>query len=97
VGSKIKELIWLNCKETENTRQFIALCRGIPMIRVSSTLDEDSGGCWVDDPKAIIETIIHIMGKNCSHGSSVVPPLGESLGQLMKDLGNVACIVKNQP
>ena len=97
VGYEIEEPIWLNGEETEDTRKFVASCRGIPMIRASSTLDKDSGGCRVDDPKAIMETIIHIMGKNCSHGSSVVPPLVESLGQLMRDLGNAACIVKNQP
>jgi hypothetical protein len=97
MGGEIEELIWLDGEETADTRRFVALCRGIPMIRASSRAGEEGGGCRVDNPKAVMETIIYIMGKNCSHGSSVLPPLVENLGQLMGDLGNAARIVGGGP
>ena len=96
IGGEIEEPIWLDGEETADTRRFVALSRGFPMIRASSRLDAEGGGCRVDNPKAVMETIIHIMAKNCSHGSSVLPPLVENLGQLMRDLGNAAWIVSNQ-
>ena len=96
MGGEIEELVWLDGEETADTRRFVALPRGIPMIRASSRLDEEGGGCRVDNPKAVMETIIHIMGKNCSHGNTVLPPLVENLGQLMRDLGNAAWIVRTQ-
>jgi hypothetical protein len=96
MGGEIEEPVWLDSEETADTRRFVALSRGIPMIRASSRLDEEGGGCRVDNPKAVIETIIHIMGKNCSYGSSVLPPLVENLGHLMRDLGNAELIIGNQ-
>jgi hypothetical protein len=96
MGGEIEEPVWLDGEETADTRRFVALSRGIPIIRASSRLDEEGGGCRVDNPKAVMETIIHIMGKNCSHGSSVLPPLVENLGHLMRDLGNAELIIGNQ-
>jgi hypothetical protein len=94
VSSQIKEPIWLNGEESADTRRFVFLGRGIPMIREPSRLDEDGGRCRVDDPEAVMETIIHIMSKNCSYGSSFVPPLVENLRQLMRDLGNAAGTIR---
>jgi hypothetical protein len=91
-GGEITPVVWLDSEETADVRRFVALDRGVPMIRALSR----GGGCRVDNPKAIIGAIIDIMDKNCSHGNSVVPPLVENLGQLMKDLGNAAWIVMNQ-
>ena len=96
IGGEVEEPVWLDGEETANTNRFVATSRGIPMIRASSRLGEEGGGCRVDNPKAIMETIIHIMRRNCSPGSSVLPPLVETLGQLMTDLGNAAWIVSNQ-
>jgi hypothetical protein len=96
IGGEIEEPVWLDGEETADTRRFVAFSRGLPMIRASSRLDAEGGGCRVDNPKGVMETVIHIMGKNCSHGSSVLPPLVENLGQLMRDLGNAAWIVSNQ-
>jgi len=96
MGGEIEELIWLDGEETNDTRRFVSLSRGIPMIRVSSKHNAEGGGCRVDNPKAVMEAIINIMGKNCSHGNSVLPPLVENLGQLMMDLGNAAWIVRSQ-
>jgi hypothetical protein len=96
MGGEVEEPVWLDGEETFNTNRFVATSRGIPMIRASSRLGEEGGGCRVDNPKAIMETIIHIMRRNCSPGSNVLPPLVETLGQLMTDLGNAAWIVSNQ-
>jgi hypothetical protein len=96
MGGEVEEPVWLDGEETANTIHFVTASRGIPMIRASSRLGEEGGGCRVDNPKAIMETIINIMGRNCSPGSNVLPPLVENLGQLMRDLGNAAWIVSNQ-
>lgn len=96
MSGEIEEPVWLDGEETADTWRFIDVCRRIPMIRTSSRLREEGGGCRVDNPEAVMETVIHIMGKNCSHGSSVLPPLVENLAQLMRDLGNAGLIVRNQ-
>jgi hypothetical protein len=96
MGGEIEEPVWLDGEETANTGRFFATSRGIPMIRASSRPGEERGACRVDDPKAVMETITYIMGRNCSPASSVLPPLVENLGQLMTDLGNAAWIVSNQ-
>jgi hypothetical protein len=96
MGGEVEELIWLNGEETADIQRFFTLGRGIPMIRASSRLDKEGGSCRVDNPRDVMETIIHIMEKNCSHGSNVLPPLVENLGQLMSDLGNAAWVVRRQ-
>lgn len=88
----VEEIILLDGEDTANTRRFIALARGIPMIRAFSRNGESNGGCRLDDPKAVMETIINIMIRSCADGSAL-PPLVENLGQLMKDLGNAAWAV----
>jgi hypothetical protein len=91
MGGEIGEpLIWLNEERTAETHRFFDTCCGIPMI------EEVGGGCQVDNPKAVMETIIDVMERNCSHGNNVVPPLVENLSQFMRDLGNAASIVMSQ-
>ena len=93
----MEESIWLDGDEnSDSTRRFIAISRGIPMIRGLSKNEEACQGVRLDNPKQVMETIINIMGKNCSNGNSVLPPLVENLGQLMRDLGNAAWIVRSQ-
>jgi hypothetical protein len=91
MGGAIEEpLIWLKEEKTAETQRFFNTCCGIPMI------DEGGDGCRVDNPKAVMEAIIDIMERNCSHGNNVVPPLVENLSQLMRDLGSAASIVMSQ-
>lgn len=87
------ELIWLDGEDTPDTRRFIAISRGIPMIRGHTRNGESNQGCRLDNPKAVMESIINVMSRNCTNGSNVLPPLVENLGQLMRDLGNAAWIV----
>lgn len=89
-GEIVEPLIWLNEEKTAETQRFFDTCCGIPMI------GEGGDGCRVDNPKAVMKTIIDIMERNCSHGNNVVPPLVENLSQLMRDLGNAASIVMSQ-
>ena len=95
IGGESDEPIWLDAEETPGTREFVASSRGIPIIRSSSRHDGRGSACRVDNPKAIMETIIDIMMKNCSNGNNVVPALVEVLGQLMRDLGKAAWLVNN--
>jgi hypothetical protein len=91
-GAEHENAIWLDGEETSDTRRFIANARGIPMIQGR----EPNSACRLDNPKAIMESIISIMGKSCAAGNQGIPPLVENLGQLMRDLGNAAWIVSNQ-
>jgi hypothetical protein len=97
IHAEIEEPIWLDGDEnSDSTRRFVAIARGIPMIRGMPRNDELNPGCRLDNPKAVMETIISIMAKNCSNCNTVLPPLVENLGQLMRDLGNAAWIVRSQ-
>jgi hypothetical protein len=85
----IEEFIWLDGDDTAETRRFISISRGIPVIRGLSKNGEPTGGYRLDNPKVIMEIIISVMSKNYL----VLPPLVENLGQLMRDLGNAAWII----
>ncbi|TVY85354.1 hypothetical protein LSUE1_G000279 [Lachnellula suecica] len=87
-----QEVVWLDGEETADTRRFVASAMGIPMIRGR----EPNSACRLDNPKAVMESIIAVMNKSCASGSQGVPPLVENLGQLMRDLGNAAWIVSCQ-
>jgi hypothetical protein len=63
------------------------------MIRDLSRNGERNSACRLDNPKAVMETIITVMTRNCTNGNGVLPPLVENLGQLMRDLGNAARIM----
>jgi hypothetical protein len=88
----VEKHVWLDGEDTADTRRFIALARGIPTIGACLRNGESNGGCRLDNPKAVMESIINIMNRSCADGS-VLPPLVENLGHLMKDLGNAAWAV----
>ncbi|TVY86961.1 Early growth response protein 1-B [Lachnellula willkommii] len=84
LGLEHDEIIWLDGEETASSRRFIANARGIPMIQGR----EPNSACRLDNPKAMMESIIGVMGRSCTSGHQGVPPLVENLSQLMRDLGN---------
>ncbi|TVY38132.1 E3 SUMO-protein ligase, partial [Lachnellula occidentalis] len=84
LGGEYDEVIWLDGEETASSRRFIANARGIPMIQGR----EPNSACRLDNPKAMMESIIGVMGRSCTSGNQGVPPLVENLSQLMRDLGN---------
>ena len=84
LGLEHEEIIWLDGEETANSRRFIANARGIPMIQGR----EPNSACRLDNPKAMMESIIIVMSKSCTSGNQGIPPLVENLSQLMRDLGN---------
>jgi len=96
-AAEMDQPVWVDGEECSDIRRFVAISRGIPMIRGLSRNDGPVAGSRLDNPKATMETIIIIMGKNCSLANGVLPPLVENLRQLMRDLGNAAWIVKSQP
>ena len=92
LSSELEEPIWLDGEDSSETRRFIALSRGVPVVRGFSREGEQGGGCRLDHPKAVTEAIIAIMNRSCSD-DNMLPPLVENLGQLLRDLGNAARIV----
>jgi hypothetical protein len=90
VSEPDSEPVWLDGEDSSDTRRFIALSQGTPMIRSFLRTGEPSGGCRLDHPKAAMDTIINIMKRSCTDCTLV-----ENLGQLMKDLGNAAWAVSS--
>jgi len=85
------ELIWLDGDSTAETERFITIHRGTPVL--SDNMAGNGGFVRLDDPRAVMETMVNVMGRNCPHGKANVPPLVENLGLLMRDLGHAARIV----
>jgi hypothetical protein len=88
-----EEIVWLDGEENNVTRRFIAMAGSVPMIM--GLEGRGTTGCRLDNPKAVMEMVIGVMGKDCVLGS-VMPPLVENLSQLMRDLGNAAGVVRSQ-
>ncbi|KUJ14262.1 uncharacterized protein LY89DRAFT_649974 [Mollisia scopiformis] len=87
-----EEIVWLDGEENNLTRRFIAMAGCVPMIR---GLVGNGNGCRLDNPKAVMELVIGVMGRACVLGNSL-PPLVENLSQLMRDLGGAAGVVRSQ-
>lgn len=83
------DLVYLDGDDTPETRRFIAIQRGIPVIH-----DINGGVARLDDPQAVMETVVCVMSTNCSGGTKGMPPLVENLSKLIKDLGNAGRIVR---
>ena len=88
------EVVFLDGMETAETQKFIALNRAMPAVRrrhMSPTGQDGDDKVFLDDPKAVMETVISVLQEN--HGVDcgwAVPPLVENLVGLMRDLGRVA-------
>jgi hypothetical protein len=91
------ELVWLDGEDIANTHRFIAIQRGTPVIRQYPRVGEANAGfARLDNPKAIMEIVNNILIRNCTNSNSILSPLVENLGQLVRDLGNAARIVGSQ-
>jgi hypothetical protein len=91
------ELVWLDGEDTANTHRFIAIQRGTPVIQQYPRGGEaDAGFARLDNPKVVMEIINNILIRNCTNSNTILPPLVENLGQLVRDLGNAARIVGSE-
>ncbi|RDW88542.1 hypothetical protein BP6252_00574 [Coleophoma cylindrospora] len=96
------DIVYLDSVETAESRRFIAIGRGVPVIQELSPAlplqpknqEQDKPGfVRLDNPKAVMETVIYILTRDCTGGKDAFSPLVENLGQLVRDLGNAARIV----
>jgi hypothetical protein len=90
-GSSLEESICLDSDDSAAVQRFISLKRGMPVIRQFPSRDGDNSKyARLDHPKAVMATIINILGRNGSADNDILPPLIENLAHLMRDLGNAA-------
>jgi hypothetical protein len=95
-GFRDSELVWLDGSDETAVQKFIALNRGRPVIRNStsdpgSELGSPGETISLGNPKAVMDVCIDLLKRNSPlEGDGTQLPLVENLSQLMHDLGIAA-------
>jgi hypothetical protein len=87
------ERIWLDGEDGPNVQRFIAVGRGMPVIRdwtKDSGAEQEEKYAALSDVKAVMDITITILRQNETSDERMSPPLVKNLSQLMRDLGNAA-------
>jgi hypothetical protein len=87
------ELVWLDGEDGPDVQRFIAVGRGMPVIRdwtKGSGTEQKEKYAALSDVKAVMDIIIAILRQNGTSDERMSPPLVKNLSQLMRDLGNAA-------
>jgi Fungal specific transcription factor domain/Fungal Zn(2)-Cys(6) binuclear cluster domain len=87
------ELVWLDGEDGPDVQRFIAVGRGMPVIRdwtKDSGAEQEEKYAALSDVKAVMDITITILRQNETSDERMSPPLVKNLSQLMRDLGNAA-------
>jgi hypothetical protein len=87
------ERIWLDGEDGPDVQRFIAVGRGMPVIRdgtKGSGAEQEEKYAALSDVKAVMDITITILRQNETSDEKMSPPLVKNLSQLMRDLGNAA-------
>jgi hypothetical protein len=87
------ELVWLDGEDGPDVQRFIAVGRGMPVIRdwtKGSGAEQKEKYAALSDVKAVMDITIAILRQNETSDERISPPLVKNLSQLMRDLGNAA-------
>jgi hypothetical protein len=86
-------LVWLDGEDGPDVQRFIAVGRGIPVIRdwtKDCVAEQKEKYAALSDVKVVMDIIIAILRHNETSDERMSPPLVKNLSQLMRDLGNAA-------
>ena len=87
--------VLLDGVESREARAFLHFGQGDPGLTVlpSSAMDGvEPGFASVEDSKSLMATVRHVSRRNFPMSDEPLPPLVENIGNLMKDLGDLATV-----
>ena len=87
-GGRGSELVLVDGEENRDTKAFVQLDRGVPGLMLSG--EADAGVEALSNPSATLSIARNVFRENFPIRSEPLPPLVESLGNLLRDLGSGA-------